>query len=180
MKKSVRVLFVAVALASVSGVAAAGGDHARRAECRAAHDAKYLTLYDKNRDGAIDRTERQALRHDRRQQAIARYDADRDGRLSDPEWTRMRRDRVAEKFAKLDVDRDGAISRQEAAAPCSRLARRFDKVDTDRDGRISAAELTAARAFGKRGKFRHRHGQPPADEVEEGAGDPGVDDAQPE
>jgi Ca2+-binding EF-hand superfamily protein len=178
MKKSVRVLFVAAALASVSGVAAAGGDHARRAECRAAHDAKYLTVYDKNRDGQIDRAERQSLRRDRRQQAVARYDADRDGRLSEVEWTRLRRDRVAEKFAKLDVDRDGAISRQEAAAPCSRLARHFDKVDTDRDGRVSAAELTAARMFGKRGKFRHRHGQPPADDVEEGPGDPGADPQQ--
>jgi hypothetical protein len=159
MKQSIRVLFVAAALASISGVASAGGDHFRRAECRAAHDAKFLPTYDANRDGMLDRAERQKLRQDRRAQALARYDVDRDGRLDDAEWSKLRQGRVAQRFAQLDVNRDGGISRQEAAGPCSRLARHFDKVDFDHDGQISAAELGAARLFGKRGKFHGRHMQ---------------------
>lgn len=161
MKQSLRVLSLAAALAAIPGVAAAGGERLTgRAECRAAHDAKFLPTYDLNRDGLIDRAERQKLHQDRRQQALARYDADRDGQLSEVERVKLRREKVAERFAKLDVNRDGAISREEASGPCSRLARRFDAVDQDGDGRITAAELGAARMFGKHGRHRAHQPQP--------------------
>ena len=167
MKQSSRVLFVLAAVAALPGVALAGGDRERRPECVAAHDARHLPRYDTNRDGTLDRAERQALRQDRRQEALTRYDADRDGRLDETEWVKMRRDRVAEKFARLDRNRDGAISRTEASDPCSRLASRFDTVDQDRDGRITLSELGAVKMFGKHGKGRfRRHQQGPQGEPE--------------
>ncbi len=116
MKRFSRVLFVAAAVAALPGAALAGGDHhrGRRAECRAAFEATHLPTYDRNRDGTLDRAERQAFRQDRRRQALARYDADRDGRLGEVEWMKMRRDRVAQKFGRLDRNRDGFITRGEA------------------------------------------------------------------
>jgi Ca2+-binding EF-hand superfamily protein len=150
MKQFSRVLLVVAAVAALPGSALAGGGRGKSPECRAAFDARHLPTYDSNRDGTLDRGERQALRRDRRQQALARYDADRDGSLSEVERVKMRRDRVAEKLGRLDRNRDGAIDRSEASGPCSRLARRFDRIDADRDGRITAAELSAVRMSGKR------------------------------
>lgn len=166
MKQSLRVLSAAAAIALLPALAVAGGpEHkAQRAECRVARDAKHLPAYDKNRDGAIDRTERQAIRQDRRQQALAKFDADRDGQLNETERAKLWQSRVVEKFATLDVNRDGAITRDEVSGPCSRLAKRFDAVDQDKNGRIVQAELAAARIFGKGGKFR-RHHQAESDDV---------------
>ena len=170
MKQFSRVLFVAAAIAAVPGAAMAGGRVGQSPECKAAHDAPLLPTYDTNKDGALDRSERQALRQDRRKQALGRYDADRDGRLNEAEWVKMRRDRVAERFARLDVNRDGAITRAEASAPCSHLASHFDAVDTDRDGRVTVAEMGAAASkFGRHGKGRFHH---------HGAGSPQQEDDQ--
>ena len=172
MKRFSRVLFVAAAVAALPGAALAGGDHhrGRRAECRAAFEATHLPVYDSNRDGMLDRAERQAFRQDRRRQAMARYDADRDGQLSEVEWMKMRRDRVAQKFGRFDRNRDGFITRGEASLPCSRLARRFDRVDADRDGRITIAELGAVKMFGKHGK--RRFSRPPRGFEQEPFGEP--------
>ena len=170
MKQFSRVLLVAAGMAALpvgAGVAMAGGDHMRSPECRAAHDARFLPTYDANKNGVLDRSERQAMRQDRRKQAVARYDADRDGQLSEVERTKLRRDKLAEKFARLDKDRNGAISRDEAAGPCSPLASRFDAIDTDRNGNISAAELEAARMFGRHGKRRFAQPQGDEEAVEE-------------
>lgn len=166
MKQSLRALSAAAAIACLPAVALAGGDHhkAQRAECRAARDAKFLPTYDVNRDGTIDRTERQALRQAKRQEALTRFDADRDGQLSETEWTRLRQAKLGQRFAALDKNRDGGISRTEAAGPCSRLVRRFDEVDTNRDGSINSSELAAARMFGKRGKGRFHDRGPAEDE----------------
>jgi len=173
MNRVYRVALIATALGTLSGVAVAGGDmHGQRAECRAARAAKFLPTYDVNRDGQLDRAERQKLHQARRQQMMARFDADRDGQLSEVEWVKARRERVAERFGRLDVNRDGSISRQEAAVPCSRLARHFDAVDQDRDGRVTAQELGAARMFGKHGKHG-RGGFRPGPDQAPGAGDQG-------
>lgn len=74
------------------------------------------------------------------------FDANRDGQLDETERDAMRHARIQDRVARIDSDSDGMISRQEAeAAPFGkRMLGDFDAVDANQDSRISPEELEAA------------------------------------
>ncbi len=58
--------------------------------------AKMLEKYDKNKDGKIDETEREAWRKDRETETVKKYDRNGDGKLDDAERKAAREQRRKE------------------------------------------------------------------------------------
>ena len=55
--------------------------------------AKLLEKYDTNKDGKLDKSERQAMHKDRQAEALKKYDKDGDGKLDESERKAARADR---------------------------------------------------------------------------------------
>ena len=106
---------------------------------------------DSDRDGALSRSEAQAM------PALSPYfdaiDRDGNGRITADEvraWRAAKRARrsarrpsgLAALFASADTDGNGALSRAEVDA-LPRLARRFREIDANGDGSLSRAEIDA-------------------------------------
>ncbi|RMD74828.1 MAG: hypothetical protein D6820_15950 [Lentisphaerae bacterium] len=70
---------------------------------------KMLEKYDTNKNGRIDREERDAIRQD----ILNKYDKNGDGELDEEERKLQYRDRLSEEFAELDLDKDGKVTLQE-------------------------------------------------------------------
>jgi hypothetical protein len=93
MKKT---LVIALSLC-LAGVAFAA-DGEKKAEKRENPRDKTLEKYDKNKDGKLDQSEREALRKDREAEIVKKHDKNGDGKLDDSEReaARAERRKVAE------------------------------------------------------------------------------------
>jgi Ca2+-binding EF-hand superfamily protein len=112
-----------------------------------------LDLYDRDRDGRLDASEREVMDHDtdgdgrlsRRERAsleIRFWNLDDDSRFYVDDGRSelsFRFELSARQFARFDTNRDGALSWRELRH--SRLGRRFSWVDRDGDRLISPREL---------------------------------------
>ncbi len=130
----------------------------RISRAEAAADARFAARFDQadaNKDGFVDRADREAHAKQRRDQWFAAADADRDGKLTHAEidaadgkrraeFQQRMQARADERFAGVDADKDGRISREEARAH-PRLGERFDQLDANKDGFLGKDEL----------RFRH-------------------------
>jgi hypothetical protein len=110
-------------------------------------------------DGSRDRAAMAQMRDERRKQALEMYDADKNGELDDTERETLRQARVADRIARMDSDADGKLSKAEMEASMSNRRRPppdFDSIDTDHDGFVTVEEMAAARPPPMRGR-----GMPP-------------------
>lgn len=112
--------------------------------CLPSHLKKQLPLYDKNKDGQLDRKERRAMHDARRRTDLAAFDVDRDGRLSQSEQEKLHRTLLIEHFEELDDNRDAEISIDETIESCTPIEHHFDRIDIDSNGRITWAEFEYA------------------------------------
>jgi Ca2+-binding EF-hand superfamily protein len=119
-------------------------------------EARFYRM-DKNKDGAIDRSETQG--HPWLQQSFSRHDSDRDGKLGKDEFlSALNAERAAsgntgaaagatrpaaDVFEGLDRNNDGAVDGTEAQAR-PWLQRDFAKYDSNRDGKLGKDEFVAA------------------------------------
>ena len=94
MKKT---LVIALSLC-LTGVFAFAADGEKKAEKRENPRAKMLEKYDKNGDGKLDQSEREAWRKDREAETIKKHDKNGDGKLdqSEREAARAERRKAAE------------------------------------------------------------------------------------
>ena len=162
MRQIVTLSLAAAALVGAGGVAYAQADEApalTRAQVEQ-RSAEAFARMDANRDGVLDRSDRDARRgrpgSARRKAAFERLDADKSGALSLAEFSaraEQRDERRADRrgpgrrsAARLgrhaDTNRDGTVTQAEFA---SAALARFDRVDVDKDGTISAGERPARR-----------------------------------
>lgn len=97
--------------------------------------AAFLTKYDKNRDGSIDKKE---FPHGRR---FAEIDADGNGMLSKEEveqsLDKARSERSYDFIERFDLNRDGKVTRDEFTGP----ARIFESKDKNFDGVVDQSDL---------------------------------------
>jgi len=97
--------------------------------------AAFLTKYDKNRDGSIDKKE---FPHGRR---FAEIDADGNGLLSKEEveqsLDKARSERSYDFIERFDLNRDGKVTREEFTGP----ARIFESKDKNFDGVVDQSDL---------------------------------------
>ena len=133
-----------------------GDGKVTRAE--AAAEPRFAERFDRmdaNRDGAVDRADRELQGKQRRDEWFAKADADKDGKLTRAEIDRadvQRRaefqqraeTRMAERITSIDTNKDGRVSREEAKGS-QRLASRFDTLDANKDGVLTKEELGARR-----------------------------------
>lgn len=116
--------------------------------------AERFDTMDANKDGVIDRTDRELRGKQRRDAWFAKADADKDGKLTRAEidqadvarraeFQQRLQARMDERFAASDANKDGRLSRDEVKD--SRLAGRFDALDTNKDGVLSKDELAAGK-----------------------------------
>jgi len=154
------------ALALTSGIALAAGQHdmggrpmgdmtrAQAVEMANEHFARM----DVNKDGKLDRADREAMHAKMAAEMFDRADANHDNMISRDEWTagaaklaEMRghggpggmkgRPMMRHMAMMADADGDKAISRDEFT---KRALGHFDKADANHDGRITAAEREQA------------------------------------
>lgn len=94
MKKT---LVIALSL-GLTGVFAFAADGEKKAEKRENPRAKMIEKYDKNGDGKLDQSEREAWRKDREAETTKKYDKNGDGKLdqSEREAARAERRKAAE------------------------------------------------------------------------------------
>ena len=116
--------------------------------------AQRFDALDANKDGAIDRVDRELRGKQHRDAWFAKADADKDGKLTRAEIDQAHAARRAEsgqrrqarmdaRFAVADANKDGRLSRDEVKD--SRLASRFDALDANKDGSLSRDELAAGK-----------------------------------
>ena len=116
--------------------------------------AERFDTMDANKDGVIDRTDRELRGKQHRDAWFAKADADKDGKLTRAEIDQAHAARRAEagqrrqarmdaRFATADANKDGRLSRDEVKD--SRLASRFDALDANKDGSLSRDELAAGK-----------------------------------
>lgn len=116
--------------------------------------AQRFDTLDANKDGAIDRVDRELRGKQHRDAWFAKADADKDGKLTRAEIDQAHAARRAEsgqrrqarmdaRFAAADANKDGRLSRDEVKD--SRLASRFDALDANKDGSLSRDELAAGK-----------------------------------
>jgi Ca2+-binding EF-hand superfamily protein len=78
-----------------------------------AHAGKRFALMDKNKDGAVDKADFEAMRKEtadyRVKHFIHQYGADKDGKVSREQFNKL----AKERFARADVNGDGTLSRDE-------------------------------------------------------------------
>lgn len=103
----------------------------RISKAEAAADPKFAERFDKmdvNKDGFVDRTDREQMGREHREKWFAEADANRDGKLSKAEmdaadakrraeFQQKWQARSAERFQRMDKNGDGSISRDEMQAP---------------------------------------------------------------
>lgn len=154
------------ALALTSGIALAAGqphemgDHPMGDMTRAQAMQMANTHFDRmdaNKDGKLDRADREAMHAKMAAEMFDRTDANHDGMISRDEWNAgaakmaamhggsgMRgRPMMRHMGMMADADGDRAISRDEFQ---KRALEHFDRVDANHDGTISAAEREQAHA----------------------------------
>jgi hypothetical protein len=172
---------ISAAALAISGVAFAQGNEKHRgfdadgdgvvtrAEAQTAATTAFTKL-DANKDGKIDKSDREALRAERLDKKFEILDADKNGSISKQEFTAKRdrdgkrgqRDQAGVDSEKgesqrkhrghhrgggmmmhkmADANKDGAISQAEFTAAATK---HFDMVDTNKDGRITKEEREAA------------------------------------
>lgn len=159
------------ALALTSGIALAAGqphdmgDHPMgdmtRAQAMQMADARFDRM-DANRDGRLDRADREAMHAKMAGEMFDRADTNHDGMISRDEWNagaaklaEMRghgRPMMRHMGMMADADGDRAISRDEFR---QRAMEHFDRVDANHDGTISAAEREQAHAAMREHSERH-------------------------
>ena len=159
------------ALALTSGIALAAADpmpmgDMTRAQALAMADRQFDRL-DVNKDGRVDKADRDAMHARMAAEMFDRADTNKDGVISRDEWTAasakladrgpppppgaagpddraMPGGPMMRRMAmKADGDGDRAVTRQEFEA---RALARFDRMDTNKDGKISAEEREQAHA----------------------------------
>ena len=156
------------ALALTSGIALAAaeprgmGEHPMGDITRAQAEqmaAEHFARMDVNKDGKLDRTDREAMHAKMAAEMFDRADTNKDGMISREEWNAgaarlaemrdhggpgMRGRPMMRHMAMMaDADGDHAVSRQEFMA---RALEHFDRADANHDGKISAAEREQAHA----------------------------------
>jgi len=153
------------ALALTSGIALAAGqphdmgDHPTGDMTRAQAMQMANSHFDRmdvNKDGKLDRADREAMHARMASEMFDRTDANHDGMISRDEWnagaakmTQMHgqgmrgRPTMRHMGMMADADGDRAISRDEFQ---KRALEHFDRVDANHDGTISAAEREQAHA----------------------------------
>lgn len=109
--------------------------------------AQVIQKFDQNGDGALDATERaamkaefQAKRAAKHQAMVARFDANRDGTLDAAERAAMREAKATERFQAMDKNGDGSLSLDEFKA---------------------GAAKAGGHHHGRRGGHHHRRGLAP-------------------
>lgn len=141
-----------------------------RAEAQAAASAAF-TRHDQNKDGKLDRTDRQARMEARKTERFTRLDADKDGQISRTEFMADSGPAHGKRMAmgapskggpdgmrhhrrhgggrglmgpgKMgDANKDGAMTQAEFA---SAALQRFDALDANKDGQVTGEERRAAR-----------------------------------
>ncbi|HEU4969816.1 hypothetical protein [Sphingomonas sp.] len=150
------------ALALTSGIALAAGqphemgDHPTgdmtRAQVVAMANAHFDRM-DLNKDGRLDRADREAMHAKMAADMFDRTDANHDGTISRDEWNAgaaklaamhgRGRPMMRHMAMMADADGDRAISRDEFQ---KRALEHFDRADANHDGTISAAEREQAHA----------------------------------
>lgn len=80
--KKLLLIAVGVCLSGVLVQAAEGGKEGGKGE---GGRAKLLEKYDKNKDGKLDESEKEALKKDRQAEMLKKYDKNGDGKLDDAE-----------------------------------------------------------------------------------------------
>lgn len=133
MRKLIFAATVLAALTAVGAQAKPGGGGGR-------HNP------DSNGDGVVTRAEVEA----NVAQRFARMDINKDGKVDKADREAAQKQREAKRGARRggqpggpDADGDGALSLDEMKRAAMQ---RFDRVDSDRDGKLTAAERDAARA----------------------------------
>ena len=153
------------ALALTSGIALAAGHPHDMGEQPAgdmtraqvlAMAGSHFERMDANKDGKLDRADREAMHAKMAAEMFDRADTNHDNVISREEWTagaaQMARSHgggmggrpmMRHMAMMADADGDRAVSRQEFEA---RAMAHFDKADANKDGKISAAEREQAHA----------------------------------
>lgn len=154
MKRPFILIGATAALVAAGAVIASEG-HGRHGD-RAERIDRMFERMDANKDGAIDASEREAMRAAR----FGAVDADGDGAITREEMrahaVARATDRADAQFARLDGDGNGALDQSEVEARHERRDGRWlNRLDTDGDGRITREEALAAKP--------HRHGDRKAD-----------------
>jgi Ca2+-binding EF-hand superfamily protein len=130
----------------------------RISKAEAAADPRFAARFDTmdaNKDGVIDRADRELRGKQRRDEWFAKADADKDGKLTRAEidqadvarraeFQQRAQARMDERFTALDTNKDGRLSRDEVKDK-GRFAERFDALDTNKDDFLSKEELTAGK-----------------------------------
>lgn len=119
MKTKLTILLATSALLFGAGLAAAGP----HGPGQMGPPPEVLKEFDKNNDGKLDDTEREAAhtamkaRHEaQHKQMLAKYDANRDGKLDDAEREKLHDEMATEHFRKADKNGDGVLSLEEFKA----------------------------------------------------------------
>jgi Ca2+-binding EF-hand superfamily protein len=161
-----RIAFTVMLLTWATGIAAADDQRAdRRKPGQKQPDAgRAFTLFDRNKDGALDRSEIPPRLRDQ----FDKVDRNHDGKVTRDEWQRvgdrakklsaaakrkmgraakargmgeqeLRSGPASLRFDDLDKNADGRLSRDELRG--SAVQRHFDEIDTNQDGKIDPKEL---------------------------------------
>lgn len=123
MKTKLTILLATSALLLGAGLAAAGPQGRPGPGPMGGPPPELLKEFDKNNDGKLDDTEREAAhtamkaRHEaKHKEMLAKYDANRDGKLDDAEREKMHDELTTEHFRKADKNGDGVLTLDEFKA----------------------------------------------------------------
>lgn len=147
------ILFASAALMPVLAQAAPQCPRGCSEGRNAAQRARMMERFDSNKDGKLDKSERQAMRKEisgkrnncgmNLKEIVSSADTNRDGKLDESELARVKKAYERLAIKKYDTNNDGVIDAQEQLALKPNMARLMKKFDANKDGKIDATEHAA-------------------------------------
>ena len=128
-----------------------------KAEAQAAADrfASRFDAMDVNKDGFLDKTDRELRMRQQRAEFFSRADSNKDGALSRDEFIVERGARAEQRQEKFKQRAGAEGGQRKAPTDAQRIERAgatFDRIDSNKDGRVSKAEFDAFQPMRGHGK----------------------------